>query len=272
MTSTAEAATQFRADWERWHAAHETQRAAPQGFLAVTGLHWLGDEPTRFAGVPGAWSTGEDGPVVHLDEGESLTVDGTRVRGRHAFGPIPERGGLTVSDARGVVEIARRGGHDILRPRRADHPFLATYEGTPTYEADPRWAVTARFTAYDTPRETTVGAAVEGLSHVYDSPGYLTFAWEGRDYDLVALPGHGPGDLLVLFTDDTSGRTTYAANRAIAVSAPDAQGATVIDFNRAVNLPCAYTDFATCPLPPRENRLPFAVEAGERTPRDRVLA
>ena len=86
----------------------------------------------------------------------------------------------------------------------------------------------------------------------------------------VAFPGHGPGDLLVLFTDATSGVTTYAANRSVSVPAPDAEGRTVIDFTRATNLPCAYTDFATCPLPPAENRLPFAVEAGEKIPHDRV--
>ena len=69
-----------------------------------------------------------------------------------------------------------------------------------------------------------------------------------------------------------AGFTTYAANRSVSVAAPDADGVTVIDFNRAVNLPCAYTDFATCPLPPAENRLPVAIEAGEKTPLSRVHA
>jgi len=70
----------------------------------------------------------------------------------------------------------------------------------------------------------------------------------------------------VLFVDETSGKTTYAANRSLSVGAPDADGKVVIDFNRATNLPCAYTDHATCPLPPAGNRLPVAVEAGEKKP------
>jgi uncharacterized protein (DUF1684 family) len=74
----------------------------------------------------------------------------------------------------------------------------------------------------------------------------------------------------VLFTDATSGVTTYPANRSLLVDAPDAQGAVTLDFNRAVNLPCAYTDFATCPLPPAGNRLPIAVEAGEKIPYERA--
>ncbi|QIG39566.1 DUF1684 domain-containing protein [Microbacterium sp. 4R-513] len=263
---------QFAREWEVWHRAHEAGRAAPHGFLAVTGLHWLTAEPSTFEGIPGLWSTDAGGPVVDLAAGESLEVDGRSVSGRQAFGVIPERGGLTVGFAEGVIEVAKRGGHDILRPRRPDHPFLATYSGTPVYVPDPRWRVAARFEAYDTPRATEVGAAVDGLTHVYEAPGELVFVIAGKEFRLVAFPGHGDGDLLVLFTDATSGVTTYAANRSLSVATPDAEGWTVIDFNRAVNLPCAYTDFATCPLPPAGNRLPIAVEAGEKTPLSRWRA
>jgi uncharacterized protein len=77
-----------------------------------------------------------------------------------------------------------------------------------------------------------------------------------------------PGSLHILFTDATSGVTTYAANRSLRVQAPDADSTVTLDFNRATNLPCAYTDFATCPLPPAGNRLPVAVEAGEQIPHE----
>jgi uncharacterized protein (DUF1684 family) len=75
--------------------------------------------------------------------------------------------------------------------------------------------------------------------------------------------------LIVLFTDGTSGVTTYAANRVLQLPPPAADGTVVLDFNRAVNLPCAYTDLATCPLPPAENQLPVAIEAGEKIPYER---
>jgi uncharacterized protein (DUF1684 family) len=77
---------------------------------------------------------------------------------------------------------------------------------------------------------------------------------------------------MVLFTDATSGTTTYAANRSLELDAPDEHGNVALDFNRAVNLPCAFTDFATCPLPPAENRLPVAIEAGEKIPYERQSA
>jgi hypothetical protein len=97
----------------------------------------------------------------------------------------------------------------------------------------------------------------------------VEFEVDGTPVSLTAFGG-ADGALLVLFTDATSGVTTYGANRSLAVGAPDEDGRVVLDFNRATNLPCAYTDLATCPLPPAENRLPLAVEAGEKIPFERL--
>jgi uncharacterized protein (DUF1684 family) len=206
---------------------------------------------------------------VTLDDGEELVVDGTPVRGEHRFGVLPERGGVNAVWGDAVIEVAKRGGNDIVRPRHPDAPLRTDFAGTPAYAPDPRWVVQGRYTAFDTPRPTTVGAAVEGLEHVYDAPGRVEFELDGRPLALTAFPGRGPGSLLLLFTDATSGVTTYAANRALALTPPAADGTVVLDFNRATNLPCAYTDLATCPLPPAENRLSVAVEAGQKTPRER---
>ncbi|MFF2051440.1 DUF1684 domain-containing protein [Leifsonia sp. NPDC058194] len=261
--------TAFTAAWTAWHDAHETARADAHGFLAVTSLRWLAAEPERFDDVPGAWSTGEDGPVVLLGEGEELIVDGAPVTGRYAFGPIAERDQRTAAFGDAVVEVARRGGSDIVRPRHPDAALRTSYAGTPTYAPDERWAVAGRFEPFDEPREVTVGSAAEGLEHVYAAPGEVVFEHDGAEHRLIAFDGRTPGSLLVLFLDATSGVTTYAANRSLGVAAPAADGSVVLDFTRAVNLPCAYTDFATCPLPPAGNRLPFAVTAGERIPVER---
>ena len=262
-------AARFAADWADWHRQHEARRADPHGFLAVTGLHWLDEAPQRFPDAPGAWSTGSDGPVVVLDEGEELTVDGTPVRGRHAFGPIPERGGTTAAWGDAVVEVARRGGHDIVRPRHPDNPLRTAYRGTPVYAPRQAWSLPGQYVPFGRPRPTTVGAAVEGLQHVYGAVGRIYFQLDGRPLTLTAFPGHRDGSLMVLFTDATSGITTYAANRVLVLE-PAPSGVVDLDFNRAVNLPCAYTDLATCPLPPAENRLPVAIEAGEKTPYERL--
>jgi uncharacterized protein (DUF1684 family) len=262
----------FGSDWAAWHAAHETQRASAHGFLAITGLHFLTEEPQRFDDAPGAWSaTDAGGPVVELADGEELSAAAGPLTGRHAFGPIAERDGLNVVAGDAVIEVAKRSGHIVVRPRHPGTEFRAAYPGTPTYVPNPRWVAAARFLPFTPPREVTVGAAVEGLQHVYEAPGELEFELRGETFRLTAFNGHAPGSLLVLFTDATSGITTYAANRALSVDEPDATGAAVLDFNRAVNLPCAYTDYATCPLPPAENRLPIGIEAGEKTPLDRIV-
>ncbi|HEX7659731.1 MAG TPA: DUF1684 domain-containing protein [Pseudonocardiaceae bacterium] len=262
----------FVAEWQAWHHAQEGRIGAPHGFLAITSLNWLTDEPQRFADAPGAWSTGADGVTVVLDEGEELAVDGVPVRGRHSFGVIPERGSVNATAGDAVIEVAKRGGHDILRPRHPENSLRTEFTGTPSYPPQPTWVVSARYVPFDQPRPTTVGAAVEGLEHVYEAPGRVEFTLGGRDLSLTVFRNeHGDG-FLALFTDATSGVTTYAANRALHVSPPDADGRVTLDFNRATNLPCAYTDLATCPLPPAENRLPIAVEAGEKIPYERRQA
>jgi uncharacterized protein (DUF1684 family) len=277
-TSTqTETAAAFAAEWEQWHAAHEHQRADPHGFLAVTHLHWLGAEPSRLEGVPGIWSVKDDAVTVVLGAGESLLRDGRELNSNPAangstavvFGPIAEREGINLTAGPAVVELAKRGGEYIVRPRHPENPLLKEYRGTPAYAPDPRFAVEGVYVPFDEPRPTTVGAAVEGIVHVYQAPGEIRFALDGRELALTAFNGHAPGTLSVLFTDATSGKTTYAANRSLTVGAPDADGRVTLDFNRAVNLPCAYTDLATCPLPPSENRLAVAIEAGEQIPHER---
>ncbi|MCI3275138.1 DUF1684 domain-containing protein [Streptomyces cylindrosporus] len=259
----------FAAEWQEWHRQKEEVLSGPHGFLAITSLRWLTEEPARFEDAPGAWSATADGVVVELAEDEEVTVEGQRVRGRHDFGVLPERGSVYVGWGDAVIEVAKRGGHDIVRPRHPGNGLRTAFTGTPAYEPDPRWVVTGRFVPFDAPRPVTVGAAVEGLEHVYDSPGRVEFELDGGTHRLTAFNGRSPGALMVLFTDRTSGVTTYAANRSLHIDAPDADGRVTIDFNRAANLPCAYTDLATCPLPPTENRLPVAIEAGERIPLER---
>ncbi|MFC8528199.1 DUF1684 domain-containing protein [Nocardia sp. NPDC057227] len=268
MTTSA-IGTAFEADWAEWHRGQEARLADPHGFLAITALHWLGPEPERFDDAPGAWSAGPDGVTVVLDAGEELVIEGEPVTGTYRFAPIPERGGVNAVWGDAVIEVAKRGGFDIVRPRHPGNALRTAFRGTPAYPPSREWVVTGQYRAFAEPEPTTVGASVEGLEHVYDAPGEITFELAGAEQRLTAFPGKAPGSLTVLFTDATSGVTTYAANRALQVPAPAADGSVVLDFNRAANLPCAYTDLATCPLPPARNRLAVAVEAGEQIPFER---
>ncbi|WP_427134860.1 DUF1684 domain-containing protein [Pseudarthrobacter sp. S9] len=270
---------QFAAAWADWHAAHERHRADPHGFLAVTHLHWLDTQPARLDGMPGTWSVEDDAVRLVLRAGERVLRDGQELNhdgtgATVSLGPIPDREGLNLrvhDPAAGdtVIEVAKRGGSYVVRPRHPLNPLLTGYRGTPAYSPDPKYSVSGIYAPFPEPRATTVGAAVEGIQHVYEAPGEIRFRLAGQDLVLTAFNGHVPGTLSVLFTDRTSGRTTYSANRSLTVAAPGPDGTVALDFNRAVNLPCAYTDVATCPLPPAENRLPVAIEAGEQIPYER---
>ncbi|WP_458780150.1 DUF1684 domain-containing protein [Arthrobacter sp. D3-16] len=267
--STDTAYESFESDWQEWHSAHERHRAHPHGFLAVTHLHWLGPEPAALDGVPGTWSAANDVVTVVLEPGELLELEQQALpAGETVIGPIAERGGLNFSSGQTVIELAKRGGEYMVRPRNPENGLLRGYQGTPAYTPDAAYAVRGTYVPFEVPRPTTVGAAVEGIQHVYEAPGEIRFKLAGQELALTAFNGHAPGSLLVLFTDQTSGKTTYAANRSLSV-VPAGDGTVELDFNRAVNLPCAYTDLATCPLPPAENRLPVPIEAGEKIPYER---
>ncbi|GLY97276.1 DUF1684 domain-containing protein [Actinoplanes sp. NBRC 103695] len=263
MSSFAEA-------WQQWHDKHERQRTDPHGFLAVTSLNFLDATPRRFPDAPGTWHLSADGVVVvELAEGESLTVDGAETTGTFTFPVITERGGINARYDDAVIEVAKRGGLHLIRPRHPENELRTSYRRTPAFPPDEKWALDARFVPFDQPRAVTVGAAVEGLEHVYESSGRIEFTAGGQDLALTVFNGFKPGLYLAVFTDATSGVTTYAANRSVIVTTA-ADGTAVLDFNRATNLPCAYTEFGTCPLPPPENRLPIAVEAGEKYPFERT--
>lgn len=275
--------TTFAAAWRSWHEGVDAGRRAPHGPLAVTAMHVLSDAPSRLLGLPGAWWAGASGPVIELDAvadaAERLSLGGTPIEGRHEFGVIPERGGVVLdrgpapggSGASRSIEVATRGGRTVVRPRDPDAPLLAAFEATPAFEPDERFVVAGRFELAEAPRAITVDAALPGIQHVYDSPGDVVFELAGREARLVTFDAGG-GALFAVFTDATSGVTTFAANRSLVIGAPDAAGAVTLDFNRATNLPFAYTDFATCRLPPDANRLAVAIEAGERTPPRRLRA
>lgn len=252
MTSTT--ATAFETDWNQWHAERERYFRDPLGWIAIVGIHWLTDEFELIADLPGRWRADADG------------VDVEGIEGTRRLEPVEGAPGLLVEDGDRRIEVIRRTGSVALRVHDPKSPYLADFHGIPAFAPDERWRVSATFVPYDQPQTVTTGAVVEGLEHHHTAVGVVTFEFGGAAHRLVAFKGKVTG-LHILFTDATSGVTTYAACRGLSTDDPDADGTVTLDFNRAANLPCAFTDFATCPVAPHENRLSIAVEAGEKNPR-----
>lgn len=261
--------TRFTEEWQDWHTKREHDLADPHGWLALVSLDWLDETPREYGGVPGLWW--QDADAAYLDpRGADVTYQGSPVTGVQRFELVNSGPGTRVVTGDLEIEVARRSGY-LIRVHDPKGQVLRDFHGVPAYEPDESWVVRGTFEPFDEPRPTTVGAVVAGLSHVYEAPGVVRFAHDGTEHTLTAFNGKTAG-FSILFTDGTSGVTTYPANRSLAVGAPDENGNVVLDFNRAVNLPCAFTDYATCPLPPAGNHLPFDVEAGEKLPYERAGA
>ncbi|MEV6325526.1 DUF1684 domain-containing protein [Nocardia sp. NPDC051787] len=260
----------FETEWARWHDAREDQLRDPLGFLSLTALHWLTDRPERRPDVPGTWWVTDDKVFITAQPADRLEYDGVGVAGVQIVTPDEGAPGLRVRQENRVLEVIRRTGRYAVRVHDPAAPGLSTFDGIPAYAPDPRWIVHGRFTPFDEAQTVTTGAVVDGLEHHHTAAGTIEFRI-GEVTERVVAFGD-PAHLRVLFTDATSGVTTYPAARTLAGGVPDADGTVVLDFNRAANLPCAFTDFATCPVAPAQNRLRVAIEAGEQNPRQRRAA
>lgn len=261
-------------NWTAAREAREQQRRNPYGFLAYAGFGKLTEALARFAGIPGSWSTGPAGPLVRLPDGEELLVDGHAVTGEHRFAPVAEREFRNAAQAGEVIlELSKRGGQDLLRP--IDPAFgrarIDAFNHTPAYDPDPRWIVEARFLPFSSVRPTPIDATIGDIVHTHLAVGEVEFTLDGARQRLLVLARDGqqagvagPGTLL--FTDGTSGLTTDPQGRSLQIEFPAEAGPLTLDFNYTQNLQRPYTAFAPCPLPPAQNTVTVAVEAGEQLP------
>lgn len=266
---TATTAPSLQAAWNAWHAEREEELRAPHGWLALTALHWLTPEPSAVPGLPGRWSATPDGVVVTAAAADALAVRTTggprTVDGTVTLHPVDGLPGTLVEVGDKVVEVVRRTDTHALRVRDPQAITRTAFAGVPTFPVDGRWVLEGRFEPYAEPRPITVGAVVDGLEHHFTAVGVVRFELDGAEYALVAMPGK-QGGLNLHFRDATNGRSTYPGGRSVRTADPSDDGRVTVDLNRLTNLPCAFTDYATCPLPPEGNILPVAVEAGEKSP------
>jgi uncharacterized protein (DUF1684 family) len=158
-----------------------------------------------------------------------------------------------------IMVVIQRGERIFLRTWDAEHPVRKYFAGLRYYPVDPAYRVEAAFIPHKEPRMLTI---TDVLGNTFEMPhiGYVTFQLHGQECRLEVV-GDDKG-LYISFKDQTNGKTTYGGGRELEAELPR-DGKVILDFNLTHNPPCAYTYFATCPLPPAENTLPVAVEAGE---------
>lgn len=284
LEDQARAAQSAKLDYEREIMAWREERVArltrPDGWLSLVGLHWLAPGPTyvgsardngtRLAVGPpklGLLEIGKDGRAwIELAPDTGVTIDGQPAQGRVPLVAdtqgTPTVVGFNQGDASFIV--IERGGRFGLRVRNAMARTRSSFPGLAYFDIDPGFRFTARFEAHPAGKTLDI-VNVLGQVEPMANPGRLHFEKDGKAYSLEAVD-EGDGQLFLIFADRTSGHATYAASRFLYAAPAGKDGTTVLDFNKAYNPPCAFTEFSTCPLPPPENRLDLAVAAGEKKP------
>ena len=271
----------FLTEHAAWRSRDE--QSVRHNWVGLAGLWLLSEERTAFG-------TDSSLPIVLAGRGPRRVV-GTFVRRGRTVQIEPSGSGLLLSndnrpyhpidstvvlrtDNDSVPSYLRFGSfrfwihvvddRDYVRVMDVTSPRLKGFTLAPEYEPDPRWRVAARFHRYRRPKVFRV-AEITGADETVSVLGELVFQLAGRQLRLQAFAE--PSDsaqLWLMFKDSTNLRETYGAGRYLWVPAPDSTGWTTVDFNRAISPPCAYTAYATCPLPPPENRLAVRIAAGEK--------
>lgn len=161
--------------------------------------------------------------------------------------------------------LLERANRHLIRVWDKQSKLRKEFTGFKQYPVNPKYRIEAQYTPYDTPKLVSIQDVIE-IYHEVPVQGYVTFEWDGVEHRMEAMVDEEEY-MRLDFRDETNGDTTYIGGRFLVVEMPE-EGKVVIDFNRAYNPPCAYTDYATCPLPPLENRLPIRIEAGEKAYRE----
>ena len=275
--TNAEDLETYRSTLEQWHRDRADRLTAEDGWLALIGLFWLeegtnslGSESGNDIALPAAKAPPHVGTLtlsreqVSFDgiDGVAVTLEGEPVTSLELA--VDTSGSPTVLDLGDLqFYVIERSGRFGLRVRDRKHPARFDFSGIEIFPIDPVWRITGQLESHDPPRSLPV-PNVLGQVNELASPGTVIFELAGGSHRLSALPGPD-GALYLIFTDRTSGRETYGGGRFLYTDAVEEDGSVVLDFNKAHNPPCAFTDYATCPLPPRVNKLQVRIEAGEKS-------
>ncbi len=263
----------YKQDYAKWRKQVDDSRR--RNWLTLVGLFWLHEGENRVGSdvkddvpLPAEKAAPQVGKIEFHNGKATFTAlpsaavssDGKPVRSIELQPDTNNKPTvLQIGDLR--MHMIQRGNRYGMRVKDTNSSTAREFKGTDFYPLSDSYLVEATFIPYDKPKQVAV-PTVLGADATMDSPGELEFTLNGQKIRIQAYTEGSP-ELSLIIKDKTSGKTTYPAGRFIDTDAPK-DGHVLIDFNRAYDPPCAFTAYATCPLPPRQNVLPVAVEAGEK--------
>jgi uncharacterized protein (DUF1684 family) len=266
-----------RSEIQKWQSDRLASLTKDDGWLTLVGLFWLnegenqlGSDPKNAVVLPkapavaGSISVEKDQVMLTVRPEAEITADNKPVTTPLQLRDDTDDNGPTVLKLGSLlINVIKRGDRVGVRVKDTENQTRREFKGLEYYPIDPKWRIEARFEPYQ-PAKTIPITNVLGMTDDEVSPGALAFEIDGKTYRIDPILEKGETDLFVMIADETTGKETYGAGRYLYVSPPDASGKVVVDFNKTYSPPCAFTNFATCPLPPRQNHLPLRIEAGEK--------
>jgi uncharacterized protein (DUF1684 family) len=268
--------TTYQQEIEQWYASRISNLKADNGWLNLVGLYWLAEGKNSFGSgnqnalvfpkgsineTAGYFErTGTTVKLVTKDNVDIKVNGKPLVNNEAIIYEEGQKGQQVVTFGSLQWVIIKRDDKIGVRLRDLKSPLVNSFRGVERFAVDSAWRIPAVLQTQSQPANIYI-TNILGQTSAQKSPGKLVFTVDNQQYTLDALE---EGDeLFIVFGDATSGKTTYPSGRFVYAKKPGPDGATVIDFNKAYNPPCAFTNYATCPLPPKQNILPFAVTAGE---------
>lgn len=272
----AQAQTDYVQSVEKWRSEQEANLKKETGWLTVAGLFWL-KEGTNTVGagekfdvrLTDNFKQGKFGEIDFKNGVAALKVESgveAQADGKSISAPVN-----LVSDEKGKPTEIRAGSQTFFLIKREDRFGIRlkdsnsearrNFKGRHWFPIDETYKVTARLDAFPEAKEVMVPNVLGG-NFKMKSPGILKFTLKGKEYSLQPVD-EGDGTLFIIFRDNSSLDETYKSGRFLYADKPG-NGEAVLDFNKAENPPCAFTPYATCPLPPPQNNLDVEIKAGEK--------
>ncbi len=265
--------SQYEADIQHWHQSRINYLKSEDGFLNLAGLYWLKEGVNTFGSnnTNNIYFTDKSLPnmgafllkdsLVYLITKNQIYIDGNIVTDTTLVFGLGEAKQMRYESL--LWFIIKRGDKVGIRLRDLESSLLEEFDFIDYFKTNPDWKLEARWKPYKEWKEVPF-TNVLGISIKHQVKGAFYFKIEGAEYKLEPLGNPGEHGYFIMFYDKTSAHTTYGSGRYIYVQKPDINGLTYIDFNKAFNPPCVFTEFATCLFPHKENRLPIFVNVGEK--------
>lgn len=265
----------YTSEIETWRHKREVELRAPDGWLSLTGLYLLVDggytvgsdaasdvvlptnSPQRLGEIE--YQAGEARLTVTTDA--AVLVDGIPLRTARLEDNSGGRHPTLVTVGTVSFFIHKFGSQHAVRVKDSANPGIQAFGGRRWFPVQPHFRRQGIFTAFADPKEIRIGT-MANIDSIYRSIGSVDFELDGQRMQLLASQGSTENQLFIVFRDATAGIESYGAARFLSADLSHT-GSVDLDFNKAYNPPCAFTPYATCPLPPRENILPIRIAAGE---------